>query len=260
MNTFFISGNKRSGSSLLVKLLNLHPRIFISHESDIIWILYNLYHNKPIAPYLPDDPGGMQYTLSKCGHLLDKTTSIQEIYFSVQLHLMAEGFHPHLPSMTKTEILWVGDKKPFQYADPVLAEFILSIFPDTRFLHLVRHPFTVIRSAKLFHGDGGFIWGKMTSEDVLEQWTLNEKRVMELQQKFPDQVMDIRYEDLCCQAEEEMEKIFSFLGVDFDEGILEDAARLIKYYPKLVSKIPCSEETIAIMARFNYKPVEDFYP
>src|SRR5947209_8001096 len=36
----FLMGNKRSGTSLLVRLLNLHPEVFASHESDILWILF----------------------------------------------------------------------------------------------------------------------------------------------------------------------------------------------------------------------------
>jgi len=31
----FLVGNKRSGTSQLVRLLNLHPKIFVAHESDV---------------------------------------------------------------------------------------------------------------------------------------------------------------------------------------------------------------------------------
>jgi LPS sulfotransferase NodH len=36
----FIMGNKRSGSTLVTDLLNAHPRVFVSHESDVAWLLY----------------------------------------------------------------------------------------------------------------------------------------------------------------------------------------------------------------------------
>ena len=35
----FIMGNKRSGSTLMADLLNSHANVFVSHESDIAWIL-----------------------------------------------------------------------------------------------------------------------------------------------------------------------------------------------------------------------------
>jgi hypothetical protein len=39
----FIIGSKRSGTSLLVSLLNQHPRVLVTHESDLVWILYQIY-------------------------------------------------------------------------------------------------------------------------------------------------------------------------------------------------------------------------
>ena len=36
MKTVFVVGNKRSGTSLLVRLLNAHPGVYVSHESDIL--------------------------------------------------------------------------------------------------------------------------------------------------------------------------------------------------------------------------------
>ena len=47
MRPLFIIGNKRSGTSQLVRILNLHPEIFIAHESDIIWILHQFYRQEP---------------------------------------------------------------------------------------------------------------------------------------------------------------------------------------------------------------------
>ncbi|MBA3483982.1 MAG: sulfotransferase, partial [Pirellulales bacterium] len=40
-------GNKRSGSTLLVNMLNEHPEVCVTHESDIIWTLYQCRHGMP---------------------------------------------------------------------------------------------------------------------------------------------------------------------------------------------------------------------
>lgn len=45
----FIIGNKRSGSTLMTDLPNVHPRVFVSHESDIAWILYQAREGWPDA-------------------------------------------------------------------------------------------------------------------------------------------------------------------------------------------------------------------
>ena len=42
----FIIGNKRWGTSQLVRMLNLHPLMFVSDESDISWILYQFYNHR----------------------------------------------------------------------------------------------------------------------------------------------------------------------------------------------------------------------
>jgi len=260
LNAFFLAGNKRSGSSFIVKLLNLHPKIFMSHESDIIWILQNFHANRPIVPYPLDDPMGMQHTLYTCGHFLSGTNSPKENYFTVQQCLMREGFNLLLPPMNKPGATWIGDKKPVQYSDPSLVEFIFNIFPDPRFIHLVRHPFAVAKSAKLFQGDGGYIWKNMSLEEVIEMWTKYEKWILDLKEKHPDSVLDVRYEDLCRETKREVKRIYEFLNLDFDENLLTEAAALSKLNPKQVPEISCSEEAVSIMSQYGYKPVEHLNP
>jgi hypothetical protein len=260
MNAFFIAGNKRSGSSLLVHLLNLHPEIFVSHESDIIWILYNFHAGKDIVPYPADDPGGMSYTLATCRHLLNRQKSPSENFFRIQKELMKKGFSINLRPMEKSGLRWIGDKKPFQYADPELTSFILDILPGARFIHLVRHPFAVARSAKKFMGDGGSLWKQKSPEEIIEMWAFHEKKILKLHHSHPEQIIDVRYEDMCRHTEDALESIFDFLKLDFSDSILEEAARLIKYAPKFIGEVPCSDETLSIMERYGYIPADDFYP
>ncbi|MCK5521977.1 MAG: sulfotransferase [Thiomargarita sp.] len=70
----FIIGNKRSGSTQLMHLLNLHPNIFVSNESDILWILYRFHNDLDIVPYKWDTPIGINRTLEKHKDLLSKDT------------------------------------------------------------------------------------------------------------------------------------------------------------------------------------------
>jgi hypothetical protein len=46
-NHLSIVGSKRWGSSLLVNALNLHPQVLISHQSDIVSILYQVMEGYP---------------------------------------------------------------------------------------------------------------------------------------------------------------------------------------------------------------------
>jgi len=69
----FVIGSKRSGSTLMANLLNAHPRVFVSHESDILWILYQA-RNGPPARYVRhplDSELMMRSTVRGCRRILD---------------------------------------------------------------------------------------------------------------------------------------------------------------------------------------------
>ena len=253
VKALFITGNKRSGTSQLVRLLNLHPQVFVSHESDVIWILYQFRQYKPFVSYPQDSPKGMEDALKKCGHLLDHKKTPAENFFAFENCLMEKGT-PWLPSMRKIDLLWVGDKKPFQYADPDLAEFILDNFSEACFIHIIRHPFSVAVSSEAFNKtpDGDF-WNGLTLEEVVEKWTENEKKVLGLKQDKRVKILDIRYEDLCQDAGKELKRVFDFLGLDVNENILKKASKETLYTEKNIPKIQCSQETRSIMKQYGYE-------
>ena len=237
-----------------MRILDLHPFIFISHESDIIWILFQFHNNKPIVPYPGDSPRGMELTLKQCGHMLDKKKSPAEIFFAVQRFIMESG-NPWLPAMNKDHLVYIGDKKPFQYSDPQLVSFILTMFPEVYFIHLVRHPFAVVDSAERFNQtpDGDF-WQNFTLEQAVERWTFHEKGVLALKQRKGVKVLDVRYEDFCRNTKNELTKIFDFLKIESDRKIIKTASRQTLYRMRNMPRIGCKEETQKIMEQYGYKP------
>src|SRR5918997_6665920 len=69
----FVIGSKRSGSTLMANLLNAHPRVFVSHESDVLWILYQARDGQP-ARYVRhplDSELMMSATVRSCRRILD---------------------------------------------------------------------------------------------------------------------------------------------------------------------------------------------
>ncbi len=250
----FIIGNKRSGTSHLVRLLNLHPQVFLSHESDIIWILYQFHNRMPYAPYPEDSMRGMQDALKRCGHLLDGSNSPVENFFAFQGHLMETG-SSWLPAMKKTCVSWVGDKKPFQYVDPELTGFILDNFHEASFIHLVRHPFSVAASAAAFNKtrDGDF-WQGLSLEAMVRKWTENEKKVLQLKKDTRARVIDISYEDLCRDTGRELCRIFRFLDLNVDDTIIKTAVRKTCYTEKNIPDIQSGQETRSIMELYGYGP------
>lgn len=248
----FIIGNKRSGTSQLVRVLNLHPQVFVSHESDIIWALYQFARSEPFQAHPWDSDVGLRHTLETCGDLLRSGQGPREKFLAVQQRLMEIGT-PFLPPQQKTELLWIGDKKPFQHTDPQLLDFILEHFADAHFLHIVRHPFAVVMSSERFNATrNGDFWLGLSPEEKIERWTFHEQQVSSLRERLAGRVHSLRYEDFCARTEEELSRAFQFLGLPADPSLLEMAARQSRPVAHEVPLIRCSAETAHIAAAYGY--------
>jgi len=249
----FIVGNKRSGTSLLVRLLNLHPRIFVSHESDIVWILYQFHERKPFEPHPWDSGRGMGITLSTCRSLLSLDRTPLENFYAVQTAMMRAG-NPWLPALRKDELDWIGDKKPFQHGDPRLVDFILLNLPRARFIHLVRHPFQVVASVRRFNRTAnGDFWKELSGEEQIERWLFHEERVLDLKRRVGEQLIDVRYEDLCKKPAEEMARLLTFLEVDqLPPQSADDIKRQTLPPRRRAPAITCSDRSRAVAELYGY--------
>jgi Sulfotransferase family len=234
----FIMGNKRCGTSLLVKLLNLHPNLFVTHESDIIWILYQAKKSNPseFKTYPWDGPLGMQATLTACRSILhscldtlSQKGGVARAFFSVQEHLMRYG-SPVQQSCKKSNLAWIGDKKPVQHGDPRLRGFIGTHFPNAHFLHIVRHPrsvvFSMIRAAKTWQQGVPRYW-RGTSQEILERWVIHEEWVLKAKSLNRGLIHTLRLEDLCEEPVEKMADVFEFLAMAMSKEIVERIRELV---------------------------------
>jgi len=211
MRPLFILGNKRSGTSHLTGLLNRHPHVFVSSESDIIWILYQIDRGLTPRCYDWDGPVGMQATLSACSEIVHEPGSVRDKYFRIQDYLMRHGSAVQ-SIVHKHDLAWVGDKKPVQASDPTLHAFIREHLSDARFIHIVRHPRAVVGSMLA----AGRSWAQVEywregSKQVLGRWVEHENWAQKA--AALGDVIDVRFEDLV-SGPKTMETIFSFLEVD----------------------------------------------
>lgn len=248
----FIIGNKRSGTSQLVRVLNLHPQIFVSHESDIAWILFQFRRDQPFHAHPWDSDRGMKLTLESSGHLLRRGASPLENFTAVQMSVMENG-NPWLPGWKKTGLEWIGDKKPMQHTDPELLKFLLEHFPEAHFMHIVRHPFEVVASSDRFNrtADGDF-WLGLSPEEKMERWTFHEQQVLQLRQTLPGRVHSLRYEDFCNETENELSGVFRFLQLEPDPHALREAARQTLPPVRAVPAVRCLAETIRVATIYGY--------
>jgi hypothetical protein len=257
----FLLGNKRSGTSHLVRLLNLHPRVFVTHESDVIWILYQITKGEILKSHPWDGPVGMEATLEACKNILDnhlanlkKGQGVQEAFLEIEHYLMKNGSSVQEP-YDKTNLAWIGDKKPVQQADPEVRLFIHANFPHARFIHIVRHPQAVVASMI----DAGKKWGRVaywteSAAGVLERWAVHENWILNAKSEG-HQILSLRLEDLYEDPLKVMTLVFKFLELETQPEIVE--AVISKTSRNTNEKysdftIPRSAEANRIMAYYGY--------
>jgi hypothetical protein len=106
-----------------------------------------------------------------------------------------------------------------------LLEFYFSMFPQLKFIHLVRDGRDMALSKNLFllqrHGDQllGPGWRDDPEAAQLAVWALGNRRAAELATACqPGNYLRLRYEDLCTSPVESVERVFAFLGTEAPPG------------------------------------------
>lgn len=259
MNAIFIVGNKRSGSTHLMRLLNLHDKVFISNESDVVWILYCFHNQKEILPYPHDSPGGMIEALKTAKHSLNKSVTPKENFINFQLEIMRKGFLKNKP-VEKTNLQYIGDQKPYQNIDPELLPFILETFPNAKFLHILRHPFEVVSSSLSFDNHtGGYIWKDMGPDEIMAKWEQHENWVRKGMDNYALDLLQVNYKDLISNPKGKMAEVFSFLNLDYDHELLQKCDRITLKNFKRIKQYNLTQSQKELMKSYSMKTSFTFY-
>jgi hypothetical protein len=114
-----------------------------------------------------------------------------------------------------------------------LIPFYVSIYPELKFIHVIRDGRDMSLSGNLFllrtHGDSllGASWKDDPEAAQMEAWTRGNIRAAEAARHCaPGNYFLLRYEDLCRNPRPTVENIFEFLGGP--EGLIDTAASEIR--------------------------------
>jgi hypothetical protein len=236
---FFIVGAGRSGSTLLRMMLASHSRLTVPPET---WFLIPLVRRFRIDHPLSADEmeravsiitGGWSWPDMKLdAHEFQRRVrrltqpSLRDLVEVVyRWHMEAEG-----------KVRW-GDKTP-AYIE-ILPE-LASMYPDSRFIHLIRDGRDVAKSTQATGWFGHWLHDNTKAwTEALEhhrRWTRSE---------FRDRILAVRYEDLVLEMEATLRQICRFLGEEFEPQMLswewkvdeQIPARERIYHTKLKLKI-----------------------
>jgi hypothetical protein len=214
-NPVFVVSAGRSGSTHLTNTLNSHPSVAITHESNIAHYI-SLTHSLSYQPlFTVREIGGFrlhglipeQYAKNFAGPLLDGMMAAwRQLYRTEFAH--------------KQFTVW-GDK--FQF--PEVVPDLIRVFPNARFVYIVRDGRDVARSTVLHrerydteHQSDG---SPMTFTEICQYWTnINQNLINML--SGASNVLRIRYEDLILEQQQTITEVLQFLGLSIDQNIFQD--------------------------------------
>ncbi|MGK7889208.1 MAG: sulfotransferase [Leptolyngbyaceae cyanobacterium] len=193
----FLVGAERSGTTVL--------RLMLSHHPDITWL------------------NEFEYAVDLIGHPTE-WPPLKDYYAWLDLHRIFRASQIEInkelsyPELVNDFLVQHRDRaqKPIVGAT-VHRHFdrLLRIWPDARFVHLLRDGRDVARS-NIGMGWAGNVW------TGVERWIEAEKLWGSLQEKIPaERRIDVTYEALITDPERELTRICEFLGVSYCPSMMD---------------------------------------
>jgi hypothetical protein len=228
---FFIIGRERSGTTLLRMLFDAHPNVNIQIEFHFISIMFTKYCNitywtatkinefyndivrLPRIHLLTIDKEKLKADLLLCAGPGNFSTLCRVVLFN------------YISFFKKGEIVLLGDKCPYY---SLICDVLLRIFPEARFVHLVRDYRDNILSMLNVNIETKFF------SSLAYRWKYYNKRIEKSKRKTPESFYTIRYEDLVTEPVKYLKEICNFLGITYDKSMPEFYKmkdEILKIYP-----------------------------
>lgn len=207
----FVFGCDRSGTTLLMSLLDAHPDLALTYEAPLAVALRDVFARGGPHAVLDALAAFPQYAgldrARLAAHLADiRAPALADVV------ALAASQRAHAAGKR----IW-GDKTPEYWRFiPQLA----AMFPDARFVHIVRDPRQVARSWIACS------WGPNTAWHAAHAWAAAVATARAaLRTVPPPRWCEIRYEDLIAHPPDTLQRVCDCIGVPFDPAMLDPATR-----------------------------------
>ncbi len=214
----FILSSPRSGSTLLRVMLAGHPSLFSPPELHLL--PFNTMREREEQLKLSHLGEGLQKALMEIykssatasqALIQDKclkNLSIHQMYQEIQ-----ENIAPRL----------LVDKSPSYAINRAILERAESLFANSKYIHLVRHPYSVIESFVRMRMQKIAGLGDENPYQVAQQiWTKSNQNILDfLTEIEPKRHHQICYEELVKEPDKILSLLCDFLKIDFDSALLQ---------------------------------------
>ncbi len=217
---FFIVGTGRSGTTLLQTMLMQHSAIRIPPETQFFEFIDpaglgfdDPLNDEQVGPYTE------AFTRRAGPVFLDVVPGLADEY----LHAVRNGIRDAASMFawitgrmtTEQSGTIIGEKSPQHWMH---TKRIIEVFPDARFIHLTRDPRDV--TAALLD----MPWWKIDSPEETARYCASAARSgIALHKELGDErYLHLLYEDLVANPHEQLAKVCSLIGVDFEDSMLKN--------------------------------------
>lgn len=241
LDKFFIFGHARSGTTLLTRLVRLHPKVHCNYQA-------HFFTRPPLLEALVTDEQVGQW-LSRRSNRWNLGRDLSPLVLRAAADFIMER---DARRVGKAEPgCMVGDKSPNSLLDDEAVRLMLKIYPDARLVFIVRdgrdalvsHRFQAfidrqeyistedqrIRDAYI-RNPAGFLSGQrsiFTAKGLrssAQGWAHNVTATHQVaSQSLGERYLPLRYEDLLAQPWAQMTRLWAFLGVEPSTAGLQEA-------------------------------------
>jgi hypothetical protein len=193
-------GAERSGTTVLRLMLNSHPLLAWNEEFEYS---VDLMSDGPAPDCFPD--------LDRyCQHL-----ELDRIFLASAFVIDESLSYPELINSFLVQKRQRDDKQHIGCTIHRHFDRVLKIWPDARFIHLLRDPRDVAPSVVAMGWAGNVYTG-------CDRWMQAESLFANLARRLePERYMTVRFEDLVTNPAQELGRICEFCGVHFDPAMLD---------------------------------------
>ena len=213
----FIFPLRRCGSNFLRLHLDLHPSIYAPYPIHIHEFMHllpkygNLDHDPNYFRLISDVIGFQNTTLMRWTHIsFDPLSLFNCLEFKPRsIHRIVGEMYLQAAEKCGAKVVIDKSQDSIFYADDIIKQY-----PDALIIDLVRDPRAQINSMNqaIIHDFDTLL--------NLNTWLERRELMKKLAQKIPQNVLCIKYEDFILDTQNVLQKVCTFLKVDYDENMI----------------------------------------
>lgn len=246
MPKFFIFGHARSGTTLLARLVRLHPEVHCNWQA-------HFFTREPTLQALISNPQVKEW-LNQKSFRWNQGRDLSPILLRVAADFIMEREASDLGKSI------VGDKSPNNYKPGRSVQLLHDIYPDGKVLFIVRDGRDTILSHRIqtfidfteyldesdlqlrddfidnpapFFNGGRSLFTKKWLEKYIKSWTKNVSETkLQGEKLFQGQFLSVKYEDLISRPGQILWDVWNFLDVgDISDHLMDEIQDEMKHNP-----------------------------